>query len=49
VFTEIGAGITDFHGEPLDLNRTDSTFMNHRGVCYATDPELQVALASVFF
>lgn len=48
IFAELDRPISDFHGEPLDLNRSDSTFMNHRGVCYTTDPELRVALAAVF-
>ena len=40
LFREAGAIATDFHGAPLDLNRPDSTFMNHRGVLYATDATL---------
>lgn len=26
--------VSDVYGEPLDLNRTDSNFMNHKGVLY---------------
>jgi fructose-1,6-bisphosphatase/inositol monophosphatase family enzyme len=37
LFHEAGAIATDFHGAPLDLNRPDSTFMNHRGVLFASD------------
>ncbi len=37
VFAEVGAVATDSHGDPLDLNRADSTFMHHRGVLFATD------------
>lgn len=40
LFREAGAVVTDIHGDPLDLNRTDSTFMNHRGVVFATDDTL---------
>ena len=40
LFSELGAIATDFHGEPLELNRAESTFMNHRGVIFATDNEL---------
>jgi fructose-1,6-bisphosphatase/inositol monophosphatase family enzyme len=40
LFAEAGAVATDFAGDPLDLNRADSTFMNHRGILYATDEEL---------
>ena len=37
VFKEIGASATNIHGEKLDLNRKDSTFMNHQGVVYSSD------------
>ena len=40
LYQEAGAWVTDVFGEPLDLNRSDSTFMNHRGVVYATDQAL---------
>jgi fructose-1,6-bisphosphatase/inositol monophosphatase family enzyme len=40
LFEEAGAVVSDVHGDPLDLNRSDSTFMNHRGAVYATDEEL---------
>jgi len=37
---EAGAIVSDSFGNPLDLNRADSTYMNHRGMIYATDMEL---------
>jgi fructose-1,6-bisphosphatase/inositol monophosphatase family enzyme len=40
LFNEVGAVATDMHGEPLDLNRADSTFMHHRGVLFASDDAL---------
>jgi len=40
LFEEAGAVVSDVHGEPLELNRPDSTFMNHRGAVYATDQNL---------
>ena len=40
LFGEAGAVVSDVHGDPLDLNRSDSTFMNHRGAVYATDLDL---------
>lgn len=40
LFGEVGAVATDIHGQRLDLNRADGTFMNHRGVCFATSPDL---------
>jgi len=40
LFHELGAAASDIHGDPLDLNRADSTFMNHRGVLFASDEGL---------
>jgi len=40
LFEEAGVVVSDVLGEPLDLNRPDSTFMNHRGTVYATDQGL---------
>jgi 3'-phosphoadenosine 5'-phosphosulfate (PAPS) 3'-phosphatase len=31
---------SDYHQNPLDLNRSDSTFMNHKGVIYCSTQEL---------
>ncbi len=40
LFEEAGAVVSDVRGTALDLNRKDSTFMNHRGALYATDSAL---------
>ncbi|MFT7648740.1 MAG: myo-inositol-1(or 4)-monophosphatase [Candidatus Poriferisodalaceae bacterium] len=40
LFREVGAVATDMQGGPLDLNRADSSYMNHRGVLFATDEAL---------
>ncbi len=40
LFHELGAVATDMNGDVLDLNRHDSTFMNHRGVLFASNQEL---------
>ena len=40
IFLEAGAVAADIFGEHLDLNRPDSTFMNHRGILYAYDQNL---------
>ncbi len=42
--SEAGGFNSDFQGRPLDLNRSDSTFMNHRGVIFASDPSLIIQL-----
>lgn len=40
LYEEAGAVVSDVFGDPLDLNRPDSTFMNHRGALYATNEAL---------
>ena len=44
IYREAGAVATDLAGAPLDLNRPDSTYMNHRGFIYATDAGIARAL-----
>ncbi len=36
LFQEAGALVSDINGNSLDLNRSDSTFMNHLGVIYSS-------------
>jgi len=38
--SEAGGINSDYHNQPLDLNRSDSTFMNHKGVIYASSENL---------
>ena len=40
IYAEAGCWVSDIHGYPLDLNRPDSCFMNHRGIIYASDARL---------
>ncbi len=40
LFIESGAVVSDIYGNSLDLNRPDSTFMNHRGVLYSSSHDL---------
>ena len=47
LFEQAGAFVSDVHGEPLDLNRPDSTFMNHRGAVYATDRLLAAKIQQI--
>lgn len=35
IFQELGLPATNYEGGKLDLNRKDSTFMNHQGIFYA--------------
>jgi len=41
---EAGASARDFYGQPLDLNRPDSTFLNHRGILVCSDARLATEL-----
>lgn len=40
IFNEAGAFATDCFGDPIDLNRNDSTFMNLKGIIYASDKSI---------
>ncbi|EED32959.1 SuhB inositol monophosphatase [gamma proteobacterium NOR5-3] len=40
IAAEAGAWVSDIHGRPLELNRPDSTFMNHKGVLYASNERI---------
>ena len=44
IFSETSACVSDIHGHPLDLNRHDSTFLNHCGILYASDRNLHRVL-----
>ena len=37
---EAGGWASNIHGQPLELNRQDSTFMNHQGVVYASNERI---------
>ncbi|MAO64584.1 MAG: inositol monophosphatase [Balneola sp.] len=38
LFQELGYRVTNFEGEPLDLNRADSTYMHHEGIYFECVP-----------
>lgn len=44
LFPELGGVVSDVYGQPLDLNRADSTYMNHRGVLFTTEPLLATGI-----
>lgn len=48
IFSEIGAVATDIYGGSLDLNRLESSFMNHRGVIYASDSIIAKAVQKIY-
>ncbi len=44
LFNELGLDVCDAYGEPLQLNKTGNTFMNHCGVVFASDKGIAEAL-----
>ncbi len=48
LFHEAGGIASDIHGQPMELNRAASTFMNHRGILYAA-PDLTGAIQRLAF
>lgn len=40
IFVQQGLPVSDIFGKPLDLNRADSTYLNHCGVLYASTAAL---------
>ena len=48
LFTEAGAVATNIHGGPLDLNRTEGTWMNHEGVIFATSAALAARITRIY-
>lgn len=47
IFNEIGAYARSVDNSPLDLNRSDSTFMNHKGVLYASHEKIAAKVKDV--
>ncbi len=37
IYKEMGATVCNFKGQDLDLNRAESSYMNHQGVIFTTD------------
>jgi len=48
LYHETGAIASDIYGQGMDLNRQDSTFMNHRGLLYATDRTLADHIVALY-
>lgn len=47
IFNELSVVASDIFGSSLDLNRSDSTFMNHRGVIYASDKKISKTIHDI--
>lgn len=48
IVREAGGWVSNIQGGPLDLNRRDSTFMNHEGVLFASNTEMAHGLIERF-
>lgn len=48
ILQEAGAMVSDIHGQPLDLNRSDSSFMNHRGILYSSDISIAKQIMNIY-
>ncbi len=48
IYHEIGAVVSDIHGAPLDLNRRDSSYMNHCGILFATGNKLAARIRTLY-
>jgi fructose-1,6-bisphosphatase/inositol monophosphatase family enzyme len=44
IFNETKGNASDIYGQPLDLNRKDSTFMNHKGVLYTSSLNISILI-----
>lgn len=47
LFQELGLPVSDIHGQALDLNPQGGTFMNQRGVLYASDRRVAAAIDAI--
>ncbi|MHC5068230.1 MAG: 3'(2'),5'-bisphosphate nucleotidase CysQ family protein [Planctomycetota bacterium] len=48
IASELGLQVGDIHGQPLQLNRADTVYMNHSGLCYANDVALAGAIQACY-
>jgi len=48
IANETGAWVSNSFGQTLDLNRPDSTFMNHQGIVFASNKQLANLLVDLF-
>ncbi|MBN2339871.1 MAG: inositol monophosphatase [Deltaproteobacteria bacterium] len=48
IYRERGSWVSDMFGHSLDLNRIDSTFLNHRGILFATESNIAAAVLDTF-
>ena len=48
IYQEIGASVSDIYGNPLDLNNPDSTFMNSKGILFASNTYIRDYIQEIY-
>lgn len=48
IYHELGGIATDIHGAPLELNRAESIYMNHKGNLFTTDTNLAEQITRLY-
>jgi len=48
IFNEIGAYASDIHGQALELNRSDTCFMNQEGVLFTTHKNIEKKIQEIY-
>ncbi len=48
IYNEIGAVVNNFNKGSLDLNRSESSFMNHKGVIFASNKNLSNKIIEIY-
>ncbi len=49
IVSEVGGYCKSMDGSALDLNRSDSTFMNHKGALYASNSEIAERIKTILY
>ena len=49
IFNELKMPCSDIKGNPMELNRPDSTYMNHKGILYASDIRLAECIKNMYY
>jgi fructose-1,6-bisphosphatase/inositol monophosphatase family enzyme len=48
ICNELGGYVSDMYGNPVELNRKSSTFLNHKGILYSTSKEIAESIIQMY-
>ena len=48
IYNELKRPAGNINGQPLDLNRPDSTYMGHEGILFASDEQLAAEVRGLY-